>query len=152
MITRIATEFHPIRQFKRRRKTRDPHLRMLRKKWYRRNKSKLRTKRRQRYKQLRRNPTWKRWQKKLRHEKVKRHMIGSTGMGVLFVIPIRDSLWLGELTSLDVDADVVRAISAKSRRAVVIPLDIFLRFACFTDAEHEQVFWESLETAYGAEH
>lgn len=146
---KIAVEFTPRRQWKKKRKNRDPHARMMRKKWYQRNKGKIKIKRTKRYKALKRNPTWRRWQKKLRSEKSKRRIVGSAPQRIFAIEVGEEGLWVGQLQSLDVDLDLVRATSLKSGQDVCVPLDIFIQCACFDEPEDEREFWTVLESVYG---
>jgi len=69
---RLALTFQPKRQWRPKKRDRDPVKRRLRQQWYRKNKGKLKIKRNRRYQQLRNNPTYQRWQAKKRLEKNKR--------------------------------------------------------------------------------
>jgi len=149
MYSKLSVTYTPKRQWKKKRKNRDPHARIQRKKWYRKNKSKLKVKRNKRYKQLRTNPTWKRHQKKMRREVTKRRMIASESTPPVFGIGVGEGIWWGVLQSLDVDADLVRAQSVKTGCPVCISLQTFLEHACFTDPELERCFWAVLESVYG---
>jgi len=144
-----AVTFTPKRQWKKKRKNRDPHARMMRKRWYKKNKPQLKMKRKKRYKQLSKNPTWQKWQKKLRKEKSKRRMLASEDPPRVFAIEVGESVWVGFLHSLDIEGEVVRACSAKTGQDVCVPLDIFIEYACFANPEDEHEFWAVLESVYG---
>jgi hypothetical protein len=89
---RTAITFRPKRQWKPKRRDRNPRRRLKRRQWYRKNRRQIALKRKRRHKQLRNNPTYKRWQAKKRKERTKRKFRRASVVYDEFMVPVHPDL------------------------------------------------------------
>lgn len=156
-----AITFKPKRQWKPKRRDRDPAKRRKRKQWYRKNKAKIRQKSRKRYKQLRNNPTYKRWQQKKRQEKTKRKFrqasevfeptpaLGIPDIWVVFSdSPDTIDVDLGFVCDYDADEEEFLVFDVDDQDTKIIALDDFLTHVAFVEQEDLDNFLSLMDMTY----
>lgn len=154
-----ALGFQPKRQWKPKKKDRDPQRRRKRKIWYRKNKSKIRQRQKKRYKALRNNPTYKRWQAKKRKETTRRKFRQATqelcpkpGIPEIWFVlsgyPGSPDIDLGYVVDLDPEEDEFTIFDQDTQEEIVIEVGDFLEYAEFLEPEDWTNVLSLMDQAY----
>lgn len=120
--------FRPKRNWKPKRRERNPQKRRKRQQWWRKNRNRLKAQRRRRYKQLKNNPTFKRWRQKRQREKSKRRMrTASADIWFIFKNGEAPDIGLGYIIDYDPDEEEFLVFDVENSEELTVEVGDFLR-------------------------